>query len=41
MRICIAQIEAIKGDIQKNLDKHLKFIMTALVNHPYGIRTAT
>ena len=34
MRICIAQIEPIKGDIQKNLDKHLKFITAALAKRP-------
>lgn len=29
MKISIAQIEAIKGDIEKNLDKHLQFIEAA------------
>ena len=34
MRIYIAQIEPIKGDIQKNLGKHLKFITAALAKRP-------
>lgn len=29
MKISIAQIEPIKGDIEKNLSKHLKFIEAA------------
>ena len=34
MRICIAQIEPIKGDIQKNLGKPLNFITAALAKRP-------
>lgn len=33
MRIAIAQIEAIKGNIEKNLENHLKWIKQAIKNN--------
>ena len=34
MKIGIAQIKPLKGDIERNLDKHLKFINNALEKQP-------
>jgi len=33
MKIALAQIEAVKGDIEKNIDTHLKWIKQAIVNN--------
>jgi predicted amidohydrolase len=33
MRVAIAQIEAIKGNIEKNIENHLKWINQAIQNH--------
>jgi predicted amidohydrolase len=33
MRVAVAQIEAIKGNIEKNIENHLKWIKQAIQNH--------
>ncbi len=37
MEICIAQSMNVKGEIQKNIDNHIKFIHIALSHHADAI----